>query len=61
MLVISSDQSFTSQILKVVGLLSEKFDFLFPWDLKFKVLLITKPGQKPQKSSFAQAELQKDI
>ena len=46
---------FISQILKVVRPLAmgRKFDFSFPWDLKFEALLIT----EPQKLSFAQAEL----
>ena len=33
--------SFIPQILKVVGHLDNKFDFSLPWDLKFKVVLIT--------------------
>ena len=54
-LIISDNQSFISQILKVVGPLGGKvrFFFSFSWDLKFETLLIT----KPQKLSFTQAEL----
>ena len=56
-LVISSNQSFISQLLNVVGPLGESSIFSFPWDLKFKALLIT----KSQKLSFAQAEHSFDI
>ena len=56
-LVISDNQSFISQLLNVVGPLRESSIFSFPWDLKFKALLIT----KSQKLSFAQAELSFDI
>ena len=41
-------QSFTSQICVVVGSLREKLNFLDPWDLKFKDMLITK---SPKSSS----------
>ena len=37
--VINNNQSFISQILKVVDPLGEKFDFSTPWDLKFKAIL----------------------
>ena len=40
MFVISNNQSFISQILRVVGPLGEKFKFSVPWDLKFKAILI---------------------
>ena len=45
--VINNNQSFVSQVLKVVNCLSEKFDFSFPWDLIFKGFLILRP-QKNQ-------------
>ena len=55
-LVISGNQSFISQLSNVVGPLGKSSIFSFPWDLKFKALLIT----KSQKLSFAQAELSSD-
>ena len=36
-------QSFTFQIFGVVSVLGENLDFLVPWDLTFKEILITKP------------------
>ena len=42
-LVISNNKSFISQILKVVRPLRGKFDFSVPKDLRFKVILMTKP------------------
>ena len=55
--VISSNHSFISQVLKVVGPLVEKLDFSVPWDLIFRETLIL----KPQKSSFTQSALQNDM
>ena len=51
--VISNNQSFISQILRVVGALGEEFDFSFSWHLTLKVILIW----KLQKSSSTQSEL----
>ena len=50
--VISNNKSFTSQNLKVVGPLGEKFDFSVPLDLKFKAILLT----EHQKSSSTLSE-----
>ena len=44
--VVSNDQSFLSQYLKVLGSSGEKFDFLLTWDLKFKAVLITRPQKQ---------------
>ena len=55
---ISNNQSFISQVLKIVDPLGEKFDRLVvPWNFIFKVTLIS----KRQKSSFTQSELRSDI
>ena len=53
MLVISSNPSLISQILKVVGPLGENFGFSLPWELKFKAILM----RKTQKLSFAQVKV----
>ena len=45
-LVIGNIQSITSQAFGVVGPLGEKLDFLVPWDLTFKDIMIMK-SQKP--------------
>ena len=43
MIVISTNQSFISQIWRIVRPLGKSLIFLVPWDLKFKEVLITKP------------------
>ena len=51
--VISNNEIFIFQNLKVVGLLGVKFDFLVPQDLKFEAILIA----EPQKSGSNLSEL----
>ena len=51
--VISNNESFVSQILRLVGLLEKSSNFSVLWDLKFKAVLIW----KLQKSSSTQSEL----
>ena len=55
--LISSSQSFISQILKVVSPLGKKFIFSVPWDFKYKRIMII----KPQNSSFTHSDLFSDI
>ena len=52
-IVISSNESFISHNLKVVGPLEGKFDFFSPSGFEFKAILIT----EPQISSSTLSEL----
>ena len=50
-------KEFSSQTFGVVGPLREKLDFLIPWDLRFKDIVIT----RPPKSSSIQSEFLNNI